>query len=716
MATVSISPSPQNISMMSTRRVPLSSNPNAANSPFRPQATAAGKRSRSYSSVQRELPYGQPPPLKKQMMEVDQSVLRTPPRQQPSQVVFRKLANPQPGLFDRKSVTVRDRQMQQRGSKIDRTSRENLETIRQWQRHYRRVFPEYVFYFESIPEELRLKCSRQVLSLGAREEKFFSAEVTHVVTTRSIPPELDNVNSTDAGGSSSTVATSQVNQLRTINPSLLERSSESAPSQAQYPHHPPKGKFTFETSLGRKPQNQARLDAYVNNCYHSVLRLLTNIRLAHLNGAQEDARRQSGRNVDVLSRAREYGMKIWALEKLQRMMATMFDADPGVPQHGHNTRSNTTNVVVGVPKHSRNADLSNLLRNERLNGPLDRDPTVASKDLIPFKGVFIYVRDMKEKCRPIMVREYSKVANREEGQWPQFRSVSQGKCPFVEEVVHSRQRARIHVKEGCRGQEKESQGIPRTRAMAAVETANGTSKRILAEVENGASRVSRSAREAPPAKLFEPPKVVPAKRGSPPNAISGPHNTHTNHGGTPRYFGGEPIASGVQPSNITSAIRSQMISSTAAAPGVKAGTSKEIYGLQRKVLERTSQPPQNTNPQSLRVTDLASASTAEKVSVGERVPKRKLHEKLEVLDEEDASGSDEENIRNTEVTKRTSYRRKLHAEDAKPGYCENCKDKFDDFDKHTMSRKHRKFAVNKDNWSDLDAVLEKLGRPPKTEL
>jgi regulatory subunit for Cdc7p protein kinase len=156
MATVSISPSAQDISVMSTRRAPLSSNPNAANSPFRPLATAAGKRSRSYSSVQRELPYGQPPPLKKQMMEVDQSALQTPPRQQSSQ-----------NVFSRRAVAARDRQLQQKGSKIDRASQENLETIRQWQRHYRRVFPEYVFYFESIPEELRLKCSRQVISLGA---------------------------------------------------------------------------------------------------------------------------------------------------------------------------------------------------------------------------------------------------------------------------------------------------------------------------------------------------------------------------------------------------------------------------------------------------------------------------------------------------------------------------------------------------------------------
>jgi regulatory subunit for Cdc7p protein kinase len=419
---------------------------------------------------------------------------------------------------------------------------------------------------------------------------------------------------------------------------------------------------------------------------------LTNRRAVNLTGAQDDARKQPGRNVDVLSRAREYGMKIWALEKLQRMMATLFDADPSVPQHSHNTRSNAVGNAVGISKYSRNADLSNLLRNERLNGPLDRDPTVASRDLVPFKGVFIYVRDMKEKCRPIMVREYPKVANREDGQWPQFRSVSQGKCPFVEEAVHSRrdhQRAEAHEKAEARRQEKECRVSTGLRAMAAVEAeVNGTSKRVLAEVENGASRVPRPDREAPRAKLFEPPRVVPAKRGSPANGVDKPHNTHTSHGGATRYFGGEPVASGVQPSNVTSAIRSQMVSSTAAAPGAKAGTSKEIYGLQRKVLERTSQPPRNDIPQSLRAGDLPDTGAIGGETTGERVLKRKFPEKLEVLDEEDLSGSEGGGVQRMETAKKVGamYKGKLRAEDAKPGYCENCKDKFEDFDEVSCSR------------------------------
>lgn len=41
------------------------------------------------------------------------------------------------------------------------------ETLRQWQRYYRKAFPTFVFYFESIPGDVRQKCVRQIMGLGA---------------------------------------------------------------------------------------------------------------------------------------------------------------------------------------------------------------------------------------------------------------------------------------------------------------------------------------------------------------------------------------------------------------------------------------------------------------------------------------------------------------------------------------------------------------------
>lgn len=173
MAAVSISPLPLNLSTMSGKRVPLSSNPNAVNSPYRAVAAAASKQKRSYATIQREEAYGQPPPAKKQMLENYQTI-RTPPRQQLSQnsvegrVFTRKSNASQQSAFERKLVAVREREKpQQTVTKADKTTEENLDTIRQWQKHYRKIFPTFVFYFESISEEVRIKYTKQVVALGA---------------------------------------------------------------------------------------------------------------------------------------------------------------------------------------------------------------------------------------------------------------------------------------------------------------------------------------------------------------------------------------------------------------------------------------------------------------------------------------------------------------------------------------------------------------------
>ena len=172
MAAASISPLPQSLSSMSSRRVPLSSNPNAANSPYR--AATASKQKRSYATIQREESYGQPPPAKKQMLDVLHT-LRTPTRQQSTQssaegkVFTRKSNSSQQSEFERKLVAarVRERPAQQVVTKAEKTSEENLESIRAWQKHTRRSFPKFVFYFESGSEDARQKCTKQIIALGA---------------------------------------------------------------------------------------------------------------------------------------------------------------------------------------------------------------------------------------------------------------------------------------------------------------------------------------------------------------------------------------------------------------------------------------------------------------------------------------------------------------------------------------------------------------------
>ncbi|KIK67087.1 hypothetical protein GYMLUDRAFT_156722 [Collybiopsis luxurians FD-317 M1] len=55
-------------------------------------------------------------------------------------------------------------------------------------------------------------------------------------------------------------------------------------------------------------------------------------------------------------------------------------------------------------------------------------------------------------------------------------------------------------------------------------------------------------------------------------------------------------------------------------------------------------------------------------------------------------------------------------EGSKPGYCESCRVKFEDFKLHIIGSKHRRFATNKAHFAELDAVLSLVKRKTVAEV
>ncbi|KAJ5915782.1 hypothetical protein N7454_010923 [Penicillium verhagenii] len=638
MAAVFMPPSPRtSMNNMSTRR-PLANVPNATNSPHRTGLLPA-KRVRSN---QLEMSYGQPP-QKKQVMEAEEQGVRSPAQNRSSAVqgadsklFSRRPNNANPSAFEKKLVAARDKERQPqavKGVKGEKPSADTLDTIRQWQRHYRKAFPQFVFYFDSIPEDVRRKFCRQVSALGAREEKFFSRLVTHVVTSRPIPAGVTTTSPTEleaaADGANGDA------HLQTVNPSLLEKNTDT--------HH---------------------------------------LTLKH------DPRRDQG-SMDVLQRARQMGMKIWALEKLQRMITTINDTEIGI-QHDSASRSKN----VGASQ-----DLSRVLRQELLNGPSDRDP-FSSMEMIVFKGPFLYIHDMNEKTKPVMVKEYPRVARRQDGIWPQFRSAPLGKCPFVDEPPSRKEIDRQRIR-----QVQKEKKPAKTVAEPPKTTQTSIQPKLEPKVDADPTRIEREERESSrKAEIITQPPVEETRERKSSESFIPPNFPRSG----PFYIGREPAASGVQPSNVTSAIRSQMISSTAAGPGARAGLSKEVYGLQRKVLERgtgniangTMAAPQRPNGLAIHLKTHDSHTNPE----------------ARITPEQDSHQQEGAGIKRRRANSRENEQKKPERRrDPKPGYCENCRDKFDDFEEHTLTRKHRKFAQSTSNWEDLDNLLYDLERPLKTQ-
>ena len=423
-----------------------------------------------------------------------------------------------------------------------------------------------------------------------REAKFFSREVTHVITGRPISPEFDSSSSAAAKG--------------TVNPAQLEQK---------------------------------------RSVFDNVLDV------------------QKTGSGDILHKAKDLGMKIWAVDKLQRMLDTMFNAATGedVPQYL------TRNGAAAMQPATRR-DLQKLLEQEKLSRPTERDYTVAAQDLIPLRGFYIYIHDMDEQTRPVMVREYGKVSKKEDGKWPQFRVSGNYKCPFIEdrEAVRRQQLE----EQDARHARRIANAAPRTRAI----TAAMDEKRALGDNPNLARRsttptVSVKGENAKPNGALN--ALQATRDGVPPMFGSAQASLRA----MPRFIGGEPVASGLHQSNITSAIKSQMISSTAAAPGARAGNSKEVNQLKRKVLEKNSAPSANESHSSTMNDASMRAALNQDCSQPMRAAKRKAQETLGHIHE---SADEERKVRKPPV-----MRRKRPAEkELKPGYCENCREKFNDFD------------------------------------
>jgi regulatory subunit for Cdc7p protein kinase len=406
---------------------------------------------------------------------------------------------------------------------------------------------------------------------------------------------------------------------------------------------------------------------------------------AHLNiSIKNDARREPS-NMDILHRARQMGMKIWAIEKLQRMIATINDGDIG-GHSGHSTR----NALVGVG-HSRGrgeTDLSQVLQKE-LNGS-ERNPLSVLKDLVMFKGPFVYVHDMDEKTRPVMVREYPKVARRQDGVWPQFRSAPLGKCPFIDEPPTKKELERQRARQQDKHKKAVSKSAPTQETQ--VPKTNISEYAVEKVVDRAPMKESspQDIHEGPDSHPKQPEmqEMQPARPISPRKSSESFVPPQLNCGGRFYTGGREPAASGMQPSNITSAIRSQMVSSTAAAPGAKAGVSKEVHELKRKVLEKGNGVlSAGTGLSSYRATEVPAALRVTK-SQGSRQDKLDPPEKLGNVVEEETTQSESNDAGKQRINTRKGncQKKKERRRDPKPGYCENCRDKFDDFEE--VSRYH----------------------------
>ncbi|CAE6481233.1 unnamed protein product [Rhizoctonia solani] len=110
------------------------------------------------------------------------------------------------------------------------------------------------------------------------------------------------------------------------------------------------------------------------------------------------------------------------------------------------------------------------------------------------------------------------------------------------------------------------------------------------------------------------------------------------------------------------------------------------------------------------------ASTTSTAVTGPGVPRLRSTLRFQALAKGAGAGTSvmppPRGIRKAKSTNTLAVRLPTREEKKKPGYCENCRARFEDFDQHINGTKHRKFATKDSNFRELDQLLDRIQRRP----
>lgn len=349
---------------------------------------------------------------------------------------------------------------------------------------------------------------------------------------------------------------------------------------------------------------------------------------------------------DIFNDAANLKTKVWDYDKVFRFLKNLGVSDTSVNENSGN--------------------LSNLLREEKIFGSKDRDPTARRDDLHYLEKNYVYVYDLSQAVRPVAVREWWS------DNYPQFHLTLDGKCPFIAEQSDNTERKkqrRLQKFEATKEYRELLRKVSRDIISAArgelcnnapsfesnvsadgdgSNNANDTIEQVLTLTSTDIEVVQAQ----PVVDTFVPPLHLTRN-----SSVLQPFNnpTSVSHTGpTSKFY--DVMASGYNgASNCvqfsmdstlnSAAVQQQQQQGNGLGPEIALVRSKNINNLKRRIF------------------------------VKRQLQQRDSQEK---------------------------------EKDLKPGYCENCRVKYDHFDEHILSNRHRNFACTDSNFSDIDELIRTL--------
>jgi regulatory subunit for Cdc7p protein kinase len=325
----------------------------------------------------------------------------------------------------------------------------------------------------------------------------------------------------------------------------------------------------------------------------------------------------------------------------------------------------------------RDPSLPTLLRDEQLYGTRERDPVVPRNDMyyFPANKMYLFVEDSTGEHRPVVIKEYDKPKKHEDPSWPILWGGVEGRSGFYHydgpELTYERRQP------------------PAPPAPAATAPTAPTATRTVAPNLRRAVSLQNVTRQQQ--LIYEQ-----CRRDG---AACAEREMNRR--------GGSYIAASGNSQIITSNIASA--TSTAARSGAAQASRNGANPYVDKRLAVLSNRNVSVSGGGL----LGSAASASGGTASGGVAGATRNRVAALKQTERPAGG---------LKRSVSVDAGLHPprfaaaapvqreEVKKPGYCENCRIKYDDFSAHVRSSKHRRFALNQKNWDELDVLLAKIER------
>ncbi|CDZ98131.1 Protein kinase essential for the initiation of DNA replication [Phaffia rhodozyma] len=560
---------------------------------------------------------------------------------------------------------------------------------------YAKAFPSFVFHFDSVEPGVY---GPKLMELGGRIDKFFSRHVTHVITCRPIP--------------------------------VLSEKQLAPPSPA---------------TLARRNSNIGTADRGLN----ARSKVLANPFL--------DETGQS----DVLAKALTFKMKVWDVEKFHSVINRLLPADSPARKPSLNHHRKT----------SVNSNLSHLLEDEKIHGTRERDLTAprANHHYFSRGSYYVLCEDATGEYRTILAREYEKPRNGEVPDWP----VLHGnflKCPPVPPPQPAQPRIKpepAHPPQNSKPTDRPIANIPShltTAARLRGEGANGDLRRSVSLNNLGRSNrnpfvgdnLARATTAEVAAAAAAEADNNPAYMAASGNSVNITSAITSQQSGTGHGQGGTTglLAMRGREKRIAELNKRVVPMAAGASRGPFAATSEAIKGLcptEGAITDLSSAAPvldplgrvPTAPSESASHASTTTATGADNVTAINTAKAREEDQRLDakvladhvyrnVQPKKEPTVTIVEPVRsvthgrmdpppikkrhslpgNFERREKERVRLPVREETKKPGYCENCRVKFDDFSVHVISRKHRRFALDDRHFQELDTVLDRLERPP----